>query len=89
MPSLLPKVELDATLGEHPAWRAAAEVRTLVTPLDAKFTDLARLLESAGGERVAAGYTVIAVPFTNPQKEILGVVCLLNRVAANALRGTS
>ncbi len=80
---VLPNAEVDATLGEHPAWRAVAELRTVVAPLDAKFTDLARLVESAGGERAAAGYTVIAVPLTNPQREMLGVVCLLNRTAAN------
>ena len=83
--SALPKVELDATLGEHPVWRAAAEVKTLVVPLDAQFADLARLLEAGGGERVEAGYAVIAVPLTNPQKEILGVVCLLNSTAESLL----
>ena len=83
--SVLPKAEVDATLGEHPACRAAAELRTIVAPLDAKFTDLARLVESAGGERAAGDYTVIAVPLTNPQQDILGVVCLLNRTASDAL----
>jgi HD-GYP domain-containing protein (c-di-GMP phosphodiesterase class II) len=83
--SSLTPVEITATLAEHPVWRAAAEAKTLVAPLDAKRSDLARLIEPAGGVASASNHTVIAVPLSNREREILGVVCLLNDTGASAL----
>jgi HD-GYP domain-containing protein (c-di-GMP phosphodiesterase class II) len=78
-------VEIDATRAEHPVRRAAVEGKTVVAPLDAKCADLARLLESAGGEAPASGHTVIAVSLSNREKEILGVVCLLSDTGEGSL----
>jgi HD-GYP domain-containing protein (c-di-GMP phosphodiesterase class II) len=84
-PSSLANVEIDATLAEHPVWRAATEARTLVAPIDAKCADLARLLESAAGEAPVSAHTVIAVPLSNHEGEIVGVVCLLTDTKGSAL----
>ncbi|HET7032207.1 MAG TPA: HD domain-containing phosphohydrolase, partial [Casimicrobiaceae bacterium] len=64
--SSLATVEIDATLAEHPIWRAASEAKTLVAP-------------------DAEGNTIIAVPLSNRETEILGVVCLVTNTGANAL----
>src|SRR5262249_7078121 len=77
-------VQINPGFAAHPAWRAASEARTFVAPLDAKCSDLVRLLEPAG-EASSPAHTVIAVPLTNREKEILGVVCLLNGTGESAL----
>ena len=78
-------VEPDSACANHPVRRAVADRKTLVVPLDAKWTDLTRLLQASDRAPEAADHTAIAVPLSNPQQEILGVVCLLNRTSAAAL----
>ncbi|HET7098585.1 MAG TPA: HD domain-containing phosphohydrolase [Casimicrobiaceae bacterium] len=63
--SSLATAEIDATLLEHPVWRAAAEAKTLVAP------------DSA--------HTIIAVPLSNRERQILGVVCVASDTEAGAL----
>jgi HD-GYP domain-containing protein (c-di-GMP phosphodiesterase class II) len=81
----LPNAEVNAGLGAHPVWRAVAEAKTIVVPLDSKHDDLTRLIEPRASALVGPGYTAIAVPLRNRQGQIIGVVCLLNDATSGAL----
>ena len=77
--------EVSAALGDHPAWRAVAEARTVVVPLDSRHDDLTRLLEPLAAGPGDAVNTAIAVPLRNRADQIIGVVCLLNATAKGVL----
>ena len=76
---------IDKSRDGHPAWRAAAEDKTVVAALDPKCDDLTSLVGPSKSAPSVAMHTVIAVPLRNRDEEIIGVVCLLNDAVTGAL----
>lgn len=76
---------VDKLRDDHPVWRAVAEGKTVVAPLDPEWGDLTCLLPRTEREVDAQGHTVIAVPLRNRDEEIIGVVCLLNDAVKGVL----
>ena len=71
--------------GDHPAWRAAVEGKTVVAQLEAKCDDLTSLVEATESGSRPDAHIVIAVPLRNRDSEIIGVVCLVNDAVTGGL----
>ena len=71
--------------GNHPAWRAIEEGKTVVVPLEPGCDDLMRLVGRTEGAAGANAQIAIAVPLRNRDNEIIGVLCLLNDKAQGVL----
>jgi HD-GYP domain-containing protein (c-di-GMP phosphodiesterase class II) len=77
--------KIDKARNDHPAWRAVAEGRTVVTPLGAECDDLTSLVGRSDSGSGAKAHIVIALPLRNRDDQIIGVVCLVNDAIAGGL----
>jgi HD-GYP domain-containing protein (c-di-GMP phosphodiesterase class II) len=69
----------------HPAWRAVVEGKTIVGPLEREWDDLTGLVGRTESGSGAEAHIIIAVPLRNRDKEVIGVICLLNDAVTGVL----